>query len=366
MTKRRVTQSDVAAIAGVSQATVSLILNDRTPPGVRIAEETRQRVLDAIAITGYTANPIAQRLAGGRNQILGVFTYESTFPRGGRDFYGPFLVGIEHAAEALGVDIVLFTSAKVIDGKRKLTRKGWQRLGIADGCLLLGQHEDQAELEYLLDINYPFVFIGRRDSKGDKLPYVGAEYVAAVEAGVDRLVELGHKRIGFAGSRATDQSTRERIVGYRQAISRHGLRPRFIDGETSEDIVTDAIDQGVTALMLLPQYDSYEIHALLAVRDIRVPEDMSVFLMGQLHVIQSSSIVWSGFSVPREEMGARALYLLSQLVAVDRPTSRESKSASVAGSLTGIDRHQVLECLPVEGQTVAPVSVSSTPSRKNG
>src|SRR5690554_2095904 len=152
MAKRRVTQADVAAIAGVSQATVSIVLNDRNPPGVRISDETRQRVLDAIAITGYTANPLAQRLAGGRNQILGVFTYESTFPRGGRDFYGAFLVGIEHAAEALGVDIMLFTSATVIEGRRKITRKGWQRLGIADGCLLLGQHEDQSELEYLLEI----------------------------------------------------------------------------------------------------------------------------------------------------------------------------------------------------------------------
>ncbi|MDT0157654.1 LacI family DNA-binding transcriptional regulator [Microbacterium sp. ARD32] len=171
MPRHRFTQADVAAVAGVSQSTVSFVLNGNAPAGVRISEETRTRVLEAIRITGYSANPVAQRLAGGRNQILGVFTYEKTFPRGGRDFYGGFLNGIEHAAEQLGVDMLLFTSARVVDGRRQLTRDGWQRLGLADGCLLLGQREDQSELQHLLDTNYPFVFIGKRVSEGRRLPW---------------------------------------------------------------------------------------------------------------------------------------------------------------------------------------------------
>ncbi len=196
MPRRRVTQADVAAMARVSQSTVSFVLNGNAPSGVRISEETRHRVLDAIRITGYSANPIAQRLAGGRNQILGVFTYETTFPRGGQGFYGAFLNGIEHAAEKLGVDMLLFTSARVVAGQRRLARDGWQRLGIADGCLLLGQQEDRGELQHLLDTNYPFVFIGKRVSEGRTLPYVGADYVSATERQVERLVGLGHRRIG--------------------------------------------------------------------------------------------------------------------------------------------------------------------------
>src|SRR5690606_40264357 len=70
MPRHRITQADVAAMAGVSQATVSFVLNDSTPAGVRISEETRQRVLDAVRLTGHSANPVAQRLAGGHNQIL--------------------------------------------------------------------------------------------------------------------------------------------------------------------------------------------------------------------------------------------------------------------------------------------------------
>lgn len=59
-----------------------------------------QRVLDAISRTGHSANPVAQRLAKGRNQIVGVFTYDPVFPRRGADFYNPFLVGIGSAPSA--------------------------------------------------------------------------------------------------------------------------------------------------------------------------------------------------------------------------------------------------------------------------
>lgn len=273
---------------------------------MRISEETRQRVLDAIRITGYSANPVAQRLAGGRNQILGVFTYEATFPRSGRDFYGPFLVGIEHAAEKLGIDILLFTSARVVDGRRRLTRDGWQRLGIADGCLLLGQHEDRGELQHLLDTNYPFVFIGKRGSDGGRLPYVGADYVAATARQVERLVELGHERIGYVGPRGTDQPTLDRVDAYRATMKAHGLTVRFVELDDVPATAAEIVDQRLTAVVVAPENSPEELVDELEDRGVRVPADVSVLLLGQPHHGRPGGRRWSGFSIPREEMGARA------------------------------------------------------------
>ncbi|WP_265522648.1 LacI family DNA-binding transcriptional regulator [Oerskovia flava] len=342
MPRHRITQADVAAMAGVSQATVSFVLNDSTPAGVRISEETRLRVLDAIRITGYSANPVAQRLAGGRNQILGVFTYEATFPRGGRDFYGPFLVGIEHAAETLGIDILLFTSARVEDGRRRLTRDGWQRLGIADGCLLLGQHEDRGELQHLLDTNYPFVFIGRRGSDGGRLPYVGADYAAATTRAVARLCEGGHERIGYVGPRGTDQPTLDRVDGYRAALKARGLVPRFVEAEDPDQCAAEILDLRLSAVLVAPEHDPDALVAALGDRGVGVPDDVSVLLLGQPHHRRPGATKWSGFTIPREEMGARALLLLSRLVASDGPAPSEL--------------HQLLDCTDVEGATVGPAS----------
>lgn len=358
MPRHRFTQADVASVAGVSQSTVSFVLNGSAPSGVRISEETRNRVLEAIRITGYSANPLAQRLAGGRNQILGVFTYEKTFPRGDRDFYGAFLHGIEHAAEQLGVDMLLFTSARVVDGRRRLSRDGWQRLGIADGCLLLGQQEDQSELQHLLDTNYPFVFVGRRVSEGRRaLPYVGADYISATARQVERLVALGHTRIGYVGPQGNDQPTLDRVAGYQQAMRSHRLPLRFIDVHDVSSAAEDVVERHITATLIAPEHYPEELADELTARGLSVPEEISMLLLGQPHHPRRGGRSWSGFVVPREEMGARALGLLSRIVDQESPLSRPlAGRTSTSPTLDEADYHQLLDCHDIDGKTLAPAA----------
>ncbi|WP_050723916.1 LacI family DNA-binding transcriptional regulator [Microbacterium sp. GCS4] len=366
MPHHRSTQADVAALAGVSQATVSIVLSGHTPKGVRISEATRNRVQEALRITGYSANPVAQRLAGGKNQLLGVFTYEKTFPRGGRDFYGAFLNGIEEAAEQLGVDMLLFTSARVVDGRRRLAGDGWQRLGIADGCLLLGQQEDREELQHLLDTNYPFVFIGKRETDKHLLPYVGADYVTATARQIDRLVALGHTQIAYAGLRGDDQSTRDRVDGYRDAMTAKGLAPRFLDLREPARGVGEVVERGITALLLAPENDPDEIADAIEARGLAVPRDISIVLLGQPHLPLRRGRRWSGFSVPREEMGARALVLLSRIVHQDaEPARRSSARSSTALQLTDADYHQLIDCPDVDGDTLALAPALTRPFERN-
>src|SRR5690606_27289035 len=92
---RRATQADVARLAGVSQTTVSMVLNGTGVAQRRVSAQVRERVLEAIAVTGYAANPSAQLLAGGRSSIIGVYTYEPVFPHAGANFYYPFVEAIE-------------------------------------------------------------------------------------------------------------------------------------------------------------------------------------------------------------------------------------------------------------------------------
>ncbi|MDR1386084.1 MAG: LacI family DNA-binding transcriptional regulator, partial [Propionibacteriaceae bacterium] len=138
--RTRVTQADVARLAGVSQAAVSLALAGERTGRTRVGSEVRARILDAVAMTGYAIDPVARRLAGGTSSILGVFTYEKTFPTAGGDFYYPFLVGIERQAAALGLDLLLFTSSAVEGDGHRLLSSGLGRLSAADGVVLLGRH----------------------------------------------------------------------------------------------------------------------------------------------------------------------------------------------------------------------------------
>ncbi|WP_026208338.1 LacI family DNA-binding transcriptional regulator [Catelliglobosispora koreensis] len=220
--RRRVTQQDIAKMTGVSQATVSVVLNGRSDSEVKIAPETREKVLRAIAETGYVADPVARRLAARHNKIIGVFTYEPVFPSANSDFYHPFLVGIEQRAESLGCDLLLLTSSPVVEGRRRIFHQD-NRIRLADGCVLLGRSLDRDELTRLVADGLPFVSIGRRDAAGGPVPYVGAAYGPAVASLVARAVSLGHTKLAYLGAGAGPESWADRYAGFTAAVETAGV-----------------------------------------------------------------------------------------------------------------------------------------------
>ncbi|XVQ07590.1 LacI family DNA-binding transcriptional regulator [Spirillospora sp. CA-255316] len=335
MPPKRVTQADVARLAGVSQATVSLVLNAEDE---RVGAETRQRVLDAITRTGYSANPVAQRLARGRNHILGVFTYEPVFPSTSADFYYPFLVGIETEAERVGCDLLLFTSAPVEGGRRRLSAKARAHLRVTDGCVLLGHEEDKADLVHLINDGLPVVFVGRRELPGTAdLPYVGADYVSATRDVVRLFLDRGHRRVGFVGETSGRESLLDRVAGYRTTMREAGLRPVAFDSAelTAAEIVDLATDNRLTGLVLAEGHRAEDIRAAAAARGLAIPSDLSVAILGPPEVPITQSLAWTGFRIPRGDMGRQAVALLTDLI------------AGTAG-----ERHRLLPCATEPGETV--------------
>ncbi|KPC82635.1 transcriptional regulator, partial [Streptomyces sp. NRRL F-6602] len=107
--------------------------------GVAISEETRQKVLDAVRALGYVPDPAASRLGPARNNLLGGFSFTSTFPTDVQHSYYPFLVGVEQEAAARGFDLVLFTGSST-GGAGAAGPQALNRVRLADGCLFLGRH----------------------------------------------------------------------------------------------------------------------------------------------------------------------------------------------------------------------------------
>src|SRR5687768_15463198 len=136
---RRYRIADVAKYAGVSKSAVSAVLNNRVGDGIRVSEETQQKIRDAVQVLGYVPNPVARNLARGHNNLLAVFTFEAMFPIDSRNFYYPFLMGIEEEAAQQGYDLLLSTAASDLDMRGRIYPKGSNRLQLADGAVLLGQ-----------------------------------------------------------------------------------------------------------------------------------------------------------------------------------------------------------------------------------
>ena len=338
---KRPTQADIARLAGVSQATVSLVLNERDA-GVRISPATRERVLTVMREWGYVANASARSLAGGRNKIIGVYTFEPVFPTSGVDFYFPFLLGMEQEAAELGYDLLLFTSA---GGERQIFRDGSTRLWHADGALLLGRDPNVEEIEQLRDSGYPFVYVGHREVSGPPVSYVGADYAGATQQLTERLFELGHQRVAYARiGNGNAQPSRDRESGFRRATPskqvRHLTGPVWTLGTVEEvdGLVEELQRGGVTAVLAEQQLLAEELLVCATRRGLSIPDDLSVVSLGDATGARNDGTPWTALVVPREQMGRQAMGLLVRLL-----ESPESEALS-----------ESVECSIAPGATVGP------------
>ncbi|MBS1184361.1 MAG: LacI family transcriptional regulator [Proteobacteria bacterium] len=331
-TKGRLTQRDIAKLAGVSQAAVSLILNGGAEQA-RLSAETRERVMAVIQGTGYVADPLARQMHKKGNQLLGVFTYEPVFPNAQADFYTPFLLGIEEEAERLGYDLLLFTSTPVEDGRRKLFRKE-SRLRLADGCIVIGREQDRDELAKLAAGGYPFVAIGRRDDNSGEIPYVGADYLTVTRDLVRRAHELGHVHLLYVGDGTGAESLIDRWQGFSETVATLGLTgDRTAPMVEPSTIIERALASGATVLFCEVASDALALAREVDAR--RLGARLSVVAMGSAASLSLPSLRLSGFELPREEMGRQAVRTLSAII--------ENRS---------VERQILLRPNTVDGQTL--------------
>lgn len=325
-------QADIARIAGVSQATVSVVLGGNRA-GVRMAEETRQRVLAVAEDLGYVPHPVATRLAKARTNMIGLYTFRATFPTDVADSYYPILVGVEEAAAALGQDLVLFTGTT---GEQTTSAAAIRRVRIADGCLFFGRHVPDEPIRRLVDSGFPLVYIGRRHELAGRIPYVGADYVTASADIVTRLRELGHRSIRYV--RETDDAppSADREHGVRKAAPDARVT-RLERGDLPVETVRAWVRDGVTAIVVEETDTGAAYTALRRALDtagLSTPDDVSLAVLGRPPVADDDV---TGFEVPFRAMGGQAVRLLVDLVTEQETTPQ-----------------RLLRCPPVAGRTVGP------------
>ncbi|UUV31982.1 LacI family transcriptional regulator [Amycolatopsis roodepoortensis] len=320
-------QADIARIAGVSQATVSVVLGGNR--SVRMAESTRQRVMEVAQDLGYVPHPVATRLARSRSNLLGLYTFRSAFPTDEADTYHPILSGVEEEAAKLGQDLILFTGTS---GPGARQEAAIRRTRLADGCLFFGRHVPEGPVSRLVDDGFPLVYIGRRPELGGRIPYVGADYVTASALVLRRLLDLGHREIRYVREADEAPSSEDRQRGVLRAAPRTGV-VRLQGPEITATTVRGWIADGVTAVVVEGTDTGTAYRAVRRAVDtagLSTPDDLSLAVLGGPPGV-------SGFEVPMREMGRRAVRLLVDLV-TEKTTAPQ----------------QLLRCPQVDGAQVGP------------
>lgn len=273
---RPVTMQDIAREAGVSQSTVSRVLND-APTSVPIATETRERVREVAAQLGYRPNPLARGLRGARTMLLGVIVREITDP-----FFSVAIDAISTEALARGYNVVLGSAHSKAD--EAIALRAVLETRHCDAILLLGDMRDEPKfLEDLRASQIPTIALWH-GTELEGVPTVNVDNEAGVKAALDHLTGLGHERIGFIGGRPLGD-IRERRTAYADYLASAGIdAPDDYVHNTTNDPVGG--DQALRRLMELEapptavvcSTDHLAIGVLHAVFDLglRAPDDLSV------------------------------------------------------------------------------------------
>ncbi|HHV43188.1 MAG TPA: LacI family transcriptional regulator [Firmicutes bacterium] len=281
---RRVTQSDVAKRAGVSRSTVSLVLNRNSD--VVISEETRNRVFNAAMELGYTPNLAAQKLAGGRNNLIGVFIYRESFPYEQDSFYYAFLLGIERQASEEGYDLLMFTRHDR-HGNQSIYRDGANILTMVDGAVLMGAETNKEEIRAAVKDGHKIVYIGRRNVPDCQLDWVSSDYRTVSGEAMKHLLDLGHRQIGYTAPVGDYEPDLDRIVGCEEVIAKNpAAQMHMIPVEVWNDpreLAAFIRQKGLTAL-ILSMGKCADLVENLQHADLRVPEDLSVLSLSDQEV----------------------------------------------------------------------------------
>lgn len=209
---------DVAARVGVSTASVSLVLRGVAGPSA----ETRERVLAAAAELGYRADRTASLLARRRRHLLGVML-DVLNP-----FHAEMVEEIHVEAGRAGYEVVLATLTRDHDEERAIeTLLGFR----SEALILLGTDASEERLDRLA-AQAPCIVVGRTVG-GAAVDAVRSADDVGVDAALDHLIGLGHRRIAFVDGGAGPVATARRR-GYRRAMRRAGLEPRVLRGDHTE------------------------------------------------------------------------------------------------------------------------------------
>lgn len=281
MSARRPTSFDIAALAGVSQPTVSRALSGNPS----VSAETRERVLDAARQLHYTVDKNASGLRKRQSRTIALLFFEDPTPDDTliNPFYLSMVGSLTRACASRGYDLLI--SMQQLSGDWHVDYEDSRK---ADGILLLGYGDyltARPRLEQLVDQGTHFVRWGAAKA-GQVGTTVGSDNEQGGYLAGKHLIDRGRKSIAFLGTVTEDcPEFVERWTGYQRALAEAGLvqdgRLR-LDASPTEEAGRAAalklLEQGAPFDGIFATSDLVAIGAMRALHEagIKVPEEVSI------------------------------------------------------------------------------------------
>ena len=287
----RVNMHDVAKLAGVSQRTVSNVVNDF----VHVAPDTRERVKRAIDVLDYRPHVAAQSLRRGRTGLLGLALPEI------KGYFAELAELVERQAHEHDVTLLIDqTGGGTRD--RELLLLDQYHSSLIDGLILHPLTITASDL-IARDLGVPVVLLGERIDASDLL-HVSIDNVAAAHTATSHLIEIGRRRVVAVGTPASGRMSSpavQRHQGYLDAMGAAGLAvPGDLAIETDEWTRETGHRLAKRIAAMHPRVDgAFCFNDLLALGLMRGLADQGIIVPDDIAVVGWDDIDDAAYANPR-------------------------------------------------------------------
>lgn len=309
---KKVTMLDIAKMAGVSKATVSMVLSKRDHS---ISEETKNKVLALAKEMNYIPNSLARSLSTKKTGTIGIVLPDITNP-----FFASIARAIEDEASLLGYNVIFCNTDSEINKEEKYIKLLISKL--VDGVIFAAGGESKNSVTMLKDNNVPFVLVDRYIDTHEEEYGVYALNRDGVLQGVEYLYNRGNERIAFVKGPKNLELSRQRLEGYEYSMNKYGIynKDLIFEGDFT-------IDGGIKATKEILQsigeidaiFYSNDAMALGGIKVLlkngfKIPEDIRVLGFDNIEISEIFEPELTTVAQPIYEMGKQSCKLLIDVI----------------------------------------------------
>lgn len=314
---------EIAALCGVSIATVSKALNDQSD----IGEETKERIRSVAKELGYFPNASARALKTKRTYNLGVLFVDEAQSGLTHDYFANVLNSFKQVAEENGYDITFISTGKA--GTRGMTYLERCRYRGFDGVVIACVDFENPEVEELVKSDIPLVTI---DHSFYGRAAVISDNVKGMRELLTYLVRQGHERIAYIHG-ADSAVTKNRVSSFYKTAEELGIlvpdaymkeaayRNTKEAGEATKELLE--LQQPPTCILYPDDFSCFGGMNVIKEKGLRIPEDISVAGYDGLRIGRHIEPKLTTLRQDTEAIGAEAARKLIDLIERPRTTIME-------------------------------------------
>jgi DNA-binding LacI/PurR family transcriptional regulator len=300
------TIKEVAAHCGVSQATVSRVLNGNFNHGFSVRREVHQKIVEVASALGYRPNLAAKNLVQQQTKIIAILGCDIALGWPG-NIYQAIIDACVETLHIAGYNVCM-NVPNLEESRCELPP--WK----VDGVIVLQECSPET-IEAMEKSNLPYVVIN--GIGGLSSSSVIPDDIEATKMAVRHLVELGHTQIAYAGptrEHKKHRSISDRHETYLSEITRYGLEPirnhDKVFSSASAFLASSVMKYHATAILAYDHIEAMRILHAAHMLEIQIPRQVSLICFNDEYLCSIVTPPLTTVAVPSKQMGRIAAKML--------------------------------------------------------